>query len=375
MKRIKHFLQRKLKDKDEPETLGTEKVPRITNKTVADHREEVLSGARKFIYPLQHPTRHIVGITTTLVIVSIVGFFTYTTLALYRYQTTSNFMYRVTQVLPFPIARSGNMFVAYENYLFELRHYIHYYENQQQIDFETEIGRQQLDEFRSRALEKVINDAYIKRIADERGISVSDQEINQEIELFRQQDRLGNSNQVLEDVLREFWDWSITDFRRSLSQQLLAQKVVAELDQDTVERAEAAQSALESGEEFSEVAKEYSDDPATAEEGGAFGFAISRTSRDIAARTVEELYDLEPGEYSDVINIGYALQIVRLLERDGSDVRGAHILFTFEDVDTYINQAKEEEPVRVYLQLPEPEPFNEEPEARDPADEATLSGE
>lgn len=265
------------------------------------------------------------------------------------------------------------MFVAYENYLFELRHYIHYYENQQQIDFETEIGRQQLDEFRSRALEKVINDAYIKRIADERGISVSEQEINQEIELFRQQDRLGNSNQVLEDVLREFWDWSITDFRRSLSQQLLAQKVVAELDQETVERAEAAQAALESGEEFSEVAKEYSDDPATAEEGGAFGFAISRTSRDIAARTVEELYDLEPGEYSDVINIGYALQIVRLLERDGSDVRGAHILFTFEDVDTYINQAKEEEPVRVYLQLPEPEPLNEEPEARDPADEATPS--
>jgi hypothetical protein len=362
MKRIKKLLRKKLKSGDEPETLGQEKVPRITNKTVADHREEVLKGARKFIYPLQHPKRHIIGITTTLVILSIVGFFTYTTLALYRFQTTSNFMYRVTQVLPFPIARSGNTFVAYENYLFELRHYIHYYENQQEIDFETEIGQQQLDEFRNRALEKVINDAYIKQIAETEGVHVSEQEIDAQIALFRQQDRLGNSSQVFEDVLREFWDWSIADFRRSLHQQLLAQKVVAELDNETNEQAQAALSRLEEGAEFSDVASEFSDDPATVDEGGAFGFPITRTSRDISAQTVDELYQLEPGEYSDVINIGYALQIVRLLERDGSEVRAAHILFTFEDIETYVNQAKEQEPVRVYLQLPEPEPFSREPD-------------
>src|SRR5665811_1430574 len=35
-------------------------VPRITNETVAEHREAVLSGARKYIYPLQHSKRRIV---------------------------------------------------------------------------------------------------------------------------------------------------------------------------------------------------------------------------------------------------------------------------------------------------------------------------
>lgn len=354
MKKLKKLAQERLKKRQEPEKLGSEGVPRITNKTVSDQREEVLSGARKFIYPLQHPKRYIVAFTTVLVILVIVGFFTYSTLALYRYQTTSNFMYRVTQVIPFPIARMGNNFVAYENYLFELRHYIHYYENQQGIDFDTEVGQQQLDEFRRRALEKVINDAYIRQIADEQGISVSNEEINEQIALVQRQDRLGNSSQVLQDVLRDFWDWSLDDFRRSLEQQLLAQKVVAELDQKTQQEAQAAYQALEDGTPFEEVVAEYSEDPATIDNGGEFGFDITRTSRDIAPKTVDVLFALEQGEYSEIINIGYALQIVQLLDVESDTARAGHILLTFEDVDTFVNEKKEELPVRVYLNLPEP---------------------
>ncbi len=359
MKKVRKLVDDKLKQRQEPERLGDEQVPRITNKTVTDHREEVLSGARKFIYPLQHPKRYIVAFTTVLVVLAVVGFFTWTTLALYRYQTTSNFMYRVTQVLPFPIARTGNTFIAYENYLFELRHYIHYYENQQGIDFDTEVGAQQLDEFRRRALDKVINDVYIRLLAEENGITVTQQEIDEQIALVQRQDRLGNSFENLENVLRNFWDWSIDDFRRSLEQQLLAQKVIAELDETTLEEARAAFDELQAGEPFEEVVSKYSDDPATIDQGGEFGFDITRTSRDIAPKTVDVLFELDEGEVSDIINIGYALQIVRLLERDGEQVRAAHVLFTFEDIDTYINELKDDRPVRVYLQLDQPEDFEE----------------
>lgn len=370
-KKLKQLIDKKVRRSDEPERLGDEPVPRITNKTVSDHREEVLSGARKLIYPLQHPKRYIVLFSTILFVLAIVGFFTYSTLALYRYQTTSNFMYRVTQVLPFPVARSGGMFIAYENYLFELRHYIHYYESQQGIDFDTDVGSQQLDEFRRRALEKVINDAYIRRIAEEQGISVSPQEIEEQIAMVQRQDRLGNSNEMFEAVLRDFFDWSVDDFRRNLKQQLLAQKLVSALDTETHETAQQAYAALESGVDFSEVVAEYSQDPATVEQGGEFGFDITRTSRDIAPRTVDALFDLEEGEYSEVIDIGYALQVVRLLERDGDTVRAAHILLPLKDIDAYINEAKEREPVRVYITLPEPdddvEPLIEEEESLDPA--------
>lgn len=352
MKQLREKTSAFLKRKKGQETLGSEKVERITNKTVADHREEVLSGARKFIYPLQHPKRHIVGITTTIVVLSVVAFFTLVTLALYRYNTTSVFMYRVTQVIPFPVARAGNTFVAYENYLFELRHYIHYYENQQGLDFESDAGQQQLAEFRQRALEKVINDAYVKRIADREGITVAASEIDAQIDVARRQARLGNSEQVLEDVLRDFWDWSMVDFRRSLEQQILTQKVLSHLDTDTHDRANQALLDIRSGTDFEDVVAEYSEDPATVSEGGVFNAPITRTTRDVAPQTVDALFALEPGEVSDVINIGYALQIVRLLEREGDTVRGAHVLLPFEGIDTYLNEEKAQDPARVYVQNP-----------------------
>src|SRR5476651_927058 len=72
-------------------------VPHITNETVTDHREEVLSSARKYIYPLQHSKHKIVLITTGLFIAALVGFFSYTMIALYRLKSYSTFLYGVTQ--------------------------------------------------------------------------------------------------------------------------------------------------------------------------------------------------------------------------------------------------------------------------------------
>ena len=66
---------------NQEQTLG-EGVPRITNETVAAHREEVLGSARKYIYPLQHSKHKIVLISTALFITAFIAFFTYTMLAL-----------------------------------------------------------------------------------------------------------------------------------------------------------------------------------------------------------------------------------------------------------------------------------------------------
>src|SRR5580704_9067297 len=138
-------------------------LPRITNETVAAHREEVLSSARKYIYPLQHSKHRIVIISGSLLVLAIIGVFTYCVLALYRFQSDSSFVYRVTQVIPFPVAKAGPDYVAYENYLFELRHYEHYYETQQAVDFNSATGKLQLAAYKKQALQQVIDDAYVKQ--------------------------------------------------------------------------------------------------------------------------------------------------------------------------------------------------------------------
>lgn len=324
-------------------------VPKITSTQIPEHREEVLSSARKFIYPLQHSKHKIVLVSISLVIAALIAFFTYATVSLYRLGANSTFMYKVTQIVPFPIARVGRDFVAYENYLFELRRYMHYYETQQKLDFDSESGQQQLEEFERRALDRVVTLAYVKKLAKEKNITVSNQEIEDQVKLLKDQNRLGNGDQVFEDVLQDYFGWSVADFERYLGQEILTQKVVAAMDTEPQDRANAAYAELQAGTPFETVATKYSDDQASKANGGDFGFTITKTNRDITPQATNTLFSLQPGQYSGIINTGYSLEIFKLLEKKGDTVRGAHILFNFKDISNYTNDMKEKQPSRVYI--------------------------
>jgi hypothetical protein len=350
-KRLSKVVPKRFRRKKGSEIAVQQNVPRITNETVAEHREEVLKSARKYIMPLQHSKHHIVLISTGLFIATLILFFAYCTLGLYKFQSSSTFLYRVTQVIPFPVAKTGGQFIAYENYLFELRHYTHYYENQLKVNFENGKDKEQLNQFKHRALDKVINDAYVKQLAEEHGVSVSEQEVEDQITIVRNQNRLGSSEQVFEDVIKDYWGWSVNDFKRSLRTTLLAQKVVAKLDTETNDKAEAALAELKGGADFAEVAKKYSDGPYQAN-GGEVGFPIDQTSKEIPAQSTDALFKLKPGEITGIINTGYTLEIYKNLETNGDKIRAARIVITYKDISNYINDLKEKQPYTVYIKLP-----------------------
>lgn len=341
--KIKKLLSKRPYRKSEPDKSFEEAIsnlPRITNETVAEHREEVLSSARKYIYPLQHSLHRIVTISTAIFVLLVVGFFVYCTLALYKFNATSTFIYRVTQVIPFPVAKAGKHWVSYENYLFELRHYMHYYQTQQKVDFNSTSGKQQLDAFRKIALTTVIDQVYTKQLASEQKVSVSEKELNDEVTLLRNQNRLGSSEEVFEDVLHEFWGWSLDDFKRELKSQMLAQEVVASMDTATSQRAEDVLGRLQNGLDFADAAKQYSDDAVTKESGGVYTFAIDKNNRDLSPQVIDALMKLKAGQFSTVINTPQGLEIVKVREIDGSSVRASHIFFQFEGADKYLNPLK-----------------------------------
>ncbi len=324
-------------------------IPRITNETVAEHREEVLGSARKLIYPLQHSLRKIVSISAAIFGVILIAFIVYVVLALYRFDSTSTFIYRVSQVVPFPVAKAGDDFVAYENYLFELRHYIHYYQTQQGVDFGGESGKSQLADFRKRALQSVIDDAYVKQLADKHKITVTDRELDAQIELLRNQNRLGGSDQVFEDVLKEFWGWSLHDFKRELRQQMLAQKLVSALDTDAHSRAQNVLNLVADGVDFAELAKNYSEDTDTKSGGGDFGFAIEKTNRDIPPQIIDALFKLKAGQTSAAVETPVGLYILRVSEKDGNTVRASQIYIAFKPINAYIDPLKEQKKPRNFI--------------------------
>jgi parvulin-like peptidyl-prolyl isomerase len=346
----KRYLTPKFKTKQVTEA-SEDQSPRITNETIIEHREAVLSKARKYIYPLSHSRRKIVVTTVSLVIAVVLAFMTYIVVNLYKMQTTTAFMYQITKVIPLPIARIGGTFVSYENYLFELRHYIHYFESQQEIDFTSDAGKAQLKEQKKKSLENVVNYAYIKKIAAQKGISVSGQEVDGQIEMLRGQNKLGSDNQVFKDVLRDYWGWSVSDFRRSIYQELLTSKVLKTLDTDTLDRANGALAELKSGSSFADVTKKYSDDTATKDNGGQYGFLISSSSNNVPSQTIDTLFKLKAGETSQIIDIGYGLEIVKCISVQDDKVEAARIFFAFSDINSLLNDYKAKQPAQVFIKV------------------------
>lgn len=328
-----------------------EDVPQITNETIAEHREEVLKGARKYIYPLQHSKHRIVLITSGIIVAAVLAFLIYCGLSLYRYHQYNTFIYRVTQVVPFPVGRVGGRFVSYENYLFELRHYVHYYENQLQSDFSTEGYKQQLENYRRQALEDVVNLAYVKEVAAKNNLKVTDKEVSDRIALVRAQNRLGSNDKVFADVLRSYWGWSVNDFRRSLKDQILTEKVVARLDTAATKKANEALAQVRSGADFATVAKQFSDDPGVANNNGDYGFGISRDNPNIPPAVVAEMFNLKAGATSGIINAGNSLEIVKVIENKGDFVTAQHITIAFSQPQVLLEQTKKDKPAHLYVKL------------------------
>lgn len=332
------------------EAIGS--LPRITNETVAEHREKVLGSARKYIYPLEHSKHRIVLISLMLLAVAIVGFFVYMGLALYKFQSSSAFVYRVTQVLPFPVAKAGPRYVAYENYLFEIRRYEHYYQTQQRVDFGSDSGKQQLAAYKPQAMQEVIDAAYVKQLATERHVSISSREVNTELDAMKARNQLSGNDQELADVVSDFFGWSVSDLKRELRQELLAQKVAAVLDSAAQAKARAALVQLQGGADFTALAKQVSEDAATKDSGGEYtDKAITTASTDVPPAVVQALQKLQPGQYSAVVQAGSTLEIVKLLGNTDGKIQAAHISFKVRDISDFVTPLKKANPPHYYIQV------------------------
>lgn len=343
-------LKRKV-SKNTKEAEADKGLPRITNETLAETREEVLKGARKFIYPLQHSKHRIVILSSLLGVAVILSFLAYSTFALYAQKSTSTLMYRVTQIIPFPVAKVGSSFVPYEEYMFEIRQYVHYFENQEKLDFSQPENKQQLESQRKEALDRALKKFYVRKLAKDNNITVSDDEVNKEVELYQSQNRLGSDEQVLKDVLKDYYGWTINDFKRQLTSRILSEKLIDKLDASARERANAALAELKAGADFAQTANKYTDDTNTKGKGGEIPFLIDEQDRNVPSQMTKQLFSLQPGQYSDIFSVGYGLEIVKNIENKDGKIRAGYILFNYKNIESFINSEKEKSPATMYLKV------------------------
>lgn len=326
-----------------------ENIPRITNETVAEHREDVLRGARKYKYPLAHTKHRIVIISTGLLGVAVVAFFVSMVAVLYKFHNTSSFVYRVTQVVPFPVAKAGGSYVGYDSYLFELRRYEHYYQSQQQVNFSSQSGKDQLNNYRPKALAQVVQAAYVKRLAAQNDVSVTSADLEAELASLQAQNQ--SSPQELADVASKFFGWSINDLKYELTQELLAQKVAAKLDTATQARASAVLKQLVAGSDFATLAAQNSDAADKSNSGTYADGTITAASTDVPPAVVRQLQTMQTGQVSGVIQAGVTLEIVKLLSNNDGKMQAAHISFNLTPIDVYVSQYAQKHPSHAYIKV------------------------
>ena len=323
---------------------------RVTNNSMNKHRKEVLEGAKKFKYPLKHSKYRIAIISSVIIFIAFLafGFFSYS--LLYKQQSIGDFAFRVSKVVPAPVARVGSSWISFEKYLFEVRQNVHYLTNQENVDFEKPEGKELMKSLKENSLVRVQENEVIRQLANQNGIKVTEEEIDASIQSIRDSGGINDDSRTLEDTLRDFYGWDLDDLRRVIKGQLLKEKLPYILDTVSKEAASSVYEQILSGEKTFEVAaKEFSEDELTKDKDGVIG-TVNAEDTDLPKELLDTSFALKDGEVSGVIETSFGLHIVKRVSTiSEGEIKISHILFKWENPQTFIDAYKEQVEIKSFI--------------------------
>ncbi|MEX2497252.1 MAG: SurA N-terminal domain-containing protein [Wenzhouxiangellaceae bacterium] len=159
---------------------------------------------------------------------------------------------------------------------------------------------------------------------------------------------MAETMEIEEQVLRERYESTQARFmtpERRRASHILITADGERSEQQAQELARSLKARLESGEDFAELAGEYSDDPGSARQGGDLGWI----EPDVMMPEFEQaLYELQPGEIAGPVETEFGWHLIRLDEIDAP--RGQ----TFEEARVGIlEEIREERADDLYIELSE----------------------
>lgn len=321
---------------------------RITNDTVAEHREKILAGGKKFKYPLQY-ARHKLVINAILIsLVTVIAFVTFGWLQLYTFQSTSDFMYRITRVIPVPVAYIDGQPVLYSDYLMRYRSSVHYLEKREQVNLSSEEGKIQLALLQNQALDSAITDALATKLARELDITVTDSEL----EAFLKQQRQTADGEVSEQSsnasVMDYYNWSVDEYRHAMKLSLLRQKVTYAYDTAANKLAQDIKAKLTSDTDLKKITESYDT---------AVGYGVSgrvpKNNQDggLSAAAAK----LKQGEVSGLVaaTTGEGYYYIRLLEITDTQVRYEYIHIPITAFSAHLESLKSQNKLQLLIKKSE----------------------
>lgn len=341
MKKFKKIFKKEASSPQLPKS-----VPRqVTNDMVSQHRDEILRKAKQFKYPFHRSKHRIVVISVAVASIAVLLLGLVTGLQLYRWQSTGEFTHSVTSIFPFPVAKVDGEYTRYESYLFELGSSLHWHEKYGSTDLKSPDGKRQIEYLKRSALDKAMTNTIAATLAKEHNITVSEEEVDEIVA------RIKAGGGDLNQILGESFNFTETELRRYIKDNILRQKVAHSLDEDAPKRAAKILAEIKDGAAFSDVAKSSSEDTETKQLGGEIG-VVEKGRANLPEEVSDIIFKLEPGQVSDVITTTSDYFIITVNERlDENRAKVSMIRIRIKDMNQYLEEYREQEKVSEYIQL------------------------
>lgn len=327
---------------------------RITNETVAEHRERILAGGRRFKYPMQY-ARHRLVLTT--VIITVVAFVLIALIGwwqLYAVQNTNTLFYRVTRTLPLPVATVDGATVRYGDYLMYYNSSAHYLQQSEQVNLSSKDGQRQNNHIKRKSLDIAIANAYAAKLAEDLDISVSEERIDQVTDEDRNTSTGRISQETYDASALSVLGWTPSEYRHDTKNRLIRQDVAYQIDDTAKRQQEKASQLLQKDKkiDFDTLAKQLGGTGAAKVTTAVSGM-VPLTNQDGGLATVAATLD-KGGVSSPVrTSTGDGYYFVKLLEKTSTQVSYAYLKIPLTEFDARLERLKKEGKIKEYINVPE----------------------
>jgi hypothetical protein len=326
---------------------------RITNETVAEHREQIIAGGRRFKYPVQYARHKLVFNAVIIVLISLIVLILIGVQQLYVAQNSSSFMYRITQIVPVPVATVANEPVRYSDYLMQYRGLEHYLSKYDEIKMDSADGKAQLDHYRRQSLNKAIAEAYAAKIARSKNITVFDKDVDA---IIQQQLNTANgriSQETYDASSMMIYGWDKDEYRQAFSRSLLRAKVAFAVDDAARAKANAIGEQVKAGKSFDEIAAAETDKGDTRATAGTS--TLVSTSSTFNGLNVSDIAKLQKDTPSEALQsaTGDGYFFVKVIEKTDTQVNFQYIHIPLTVFSAQLADLKKSGQVHEFIKIPE----------------------
>ncbi len=327
---------------------------RITSETVAHHRERILAGGRRFKYPIQYARHKLVINAIIISIAAIVLVVTVGWWQLYPSQNTSEFMYRITKVLPLPVAAVDGQPVLYSDYLMIYLSSIHYLETKEQVNLKTDDGKRQINYIKQESIKHAIADAYAQKMAKSLNLSVSESDIQALYKIQRQTISGEMTERAFDANNLDNFGWNAADYHHITELTLLRQKVTYAMDKDALSTADSVSVTLKNdpSTDLKALAAALSDQKSIKVSYSISGMVLKTNSDGGLAA---EAAKLTKGQVSLAFKptLGDGYYFVKLIDSNDTQVNYEYIKVPLTAFDNALNALIKNGKVNKYISIPD----------------------